>query len=142
MSSTWFLAFIILVLIELCTVSLVSIWFAVGALITFICSYFISEFYIQMIIFITSSIISLLLTKKFVKKVVKKEPEKTNLDRAVGKIGIITEEIKSKNDLGEVKVDGKKWSCYSTKKILKDSKVEILSIDGVKLKVREIKEDL
>ena len=53
---------------------------------------------------------------------------------------IVTEEI-TRFKIGEVKVDGKRWSALSTKKILKGSKVEILSIDGVKLHVKEVKEE-
>ena len=54
--------------------------------------------------------------------------------------GVVTETI-TNNNVGEVKVDGKKWSAISTKKITTGSKVEILAIDGVKLKVKEIKEE-
>ena len=53
--------------------------------------------------------------------------------------GIVTEEI-SRNVIGEVKVDGKKWSASSNKKIPKDSIVKILGIDGVKLKVEKVEE--
>ena len=47
----------------------------------------------------------------------------------------------NKLEPGEVKVDGKKWSAISNKKINVGSKVEILSIDGVKLLVKETKID-
>ena len=139
MSFTWMLVFLALVFIELITVALVSIWFAVGALAAFITSLFIDSIYIQLAVFVVVSIISLLLTRKIVNKIDnKKEP--TNLDRVIGRIGIVTEKI-TKLEPGEVKVDGKKWSAISTKKINIGSKVEILSIDGVKLKVKEIEEE-
>ncbi len=138
MSFTWMIVFLILLFIELVTVNLVSIWFAVGALFSFFVSYFIDLLYVQIIVFIVVSSISLLLTRKIVDKM-KGNKEATNLDRVIGKIGIVTCEI-TKLEPGEVKVDGKKWSAISTKKISVGSKVEILSIDGVKLKVKEIKE--
>ena len=50
--------------------------------------------------------------------------------------GIVTEEITKKRP-GEVKVDGKKWTAISDKKIKIDSTVRVLEIDGVKLKVEE-----
>ncbi len=139
MSFTWMIVFLILVFVELATVNLVSIWFAVGALCSFIVSYFIDLIYIQIITFIVVSSISLLLTRRIVDKL-KIKKVATNLDRVIGKIGIVTVEI-TKLEPGEVKVDGKKWSAISTKKISVGSKVEILSIDGVKLKVKEIKEE-
>ena len=50
--------------------------------------------------------------------------------------GIVTEKI-SKNNPGEVKVDGKRWSAISTEKINVNDEVLIEAIDGVKLKVRK-----
>ena len=137
---SWLIVFIVLIIVELATVNLVSIWFAIGALITAVCSIFITEPIILSSIFVTTSILALILTKKAMKKLLKKETIPTNVDRIIGKIGKVTKEI-SKLEPGEVKVDGKYWTAIADKKIKKDSKVEILTIDGVKLKVKEIKEE-
>ena len=53
--------------------------------------------------------------------------------------GIVTEKI-TKFEIGEVKVDGKKWSAISDDDIEVGTTIIVLSIDGVKLKVRK-KED-
>ena len=140
MTFTWMVLFLVLIIIEILTVALVSIWFAIGALASFIASFWIDSLWIQLAIFVVVSTISLLLTRKIVAKFKINDGEKTNLDRVIGKIGIVTEDI-DKLVVGEVKVDGKKWSAISDKKINVGSKVEILSIDGVKLKVKEVKED-
>ena len=140
MSLTWMIIFIILILIELCTVNLVSIWFAVGSLASFILSFWVSDITWQIAMFVGVSFISLLLTRKIVQKLRGGKIIRTNLDRVIGQIGIVTEEI-TKLEPGEVKVDGKKWSAISSKKINVGSKVEILSIDGVKLNVKEVKEE-
>ncbi len=140
MSFTWMIIFIILILIELSTVNLVSIWFAIGALGSFILSFWVNDITWQIAVFVAVSTIALLLTKNFVKKVRGEEMTPTNLDRVIGKIGIVTEEI-NKLEPGEVKVDGKRWSAISTKKVKVGSKVEILSIEGVKLNVKEVKEE-
>ena len=140
MSFTWMIIFIILVLIELCTVNLVSIWFAIGALASFVLSFWVSDITWQIAMFVGVSFISLLLTRKIVSKVRGGEVVRTNLDRVIGQVGIVTEEI-TKLEPGEVKVDSKKWSAISSKKIKVGSKVEILSIDGVKLNVKEVKEE-
>ena len=50
--------------------------------------------------------------------------------------GIVTEEIK-KNSIGEIKVDGKRWSAISNMKILVGENVKVLKIDGVKLIVEK-----
>lgn len=74
-----------------------------------------------------------ILQKKLIKN------EKTNLDRVVGMKGIITEEI-TENNIGEVKVDGKKWSAVSKHPIKKGEFVKILKINGVKLEVESWEE--
>lgn len=140
MSFTWMVLFIVLILIEIFTINLVSIWFAIGALASFVISFWINSTTWQIATFVGVSFLSLLLTRGFVKKVRGGKIEATNLDRVIGKIGIVTEEI-TKLEPGEVKVDGKRWSAISTKRIKIDSKVEILSIDGVKLNVKEVKEE-
>lgn len=139
MTLFWLVLFVILSLFELVTVNLVSIWFAIGAIITTFVSLATDNIMIHLAVFTISSILLLLLTKPFVKKMKKREEVPTNLDMVVGKTGVVTEKIE-KDGIGEVKVLGKKWSAYSDKEVEENSKVKVLSINGVKLKVEEIKE--
>ena len=139
MTLFWLVLFVILALFELVTVNLVSIWFSLGALITTFVSLVTDNLMIHLAVFTISSILLLLLTKPFVKKMKKREGVPTNLDMVIGKTGVVTEKIE-KDGIGEVKVLGKKWSAYSDKEIEENSKVKVLSINGVKLKVEEIKE--
>ena len=73
MALFWFVFFLGLLLIEISTVNLVSIWFAVGALVSCIVSLFVDSLYAQVFAFILTSIITLLITKPFVKKVRKRK---------------------------------------------------------------------
>ena len=139
MTLFWLVLFVILALFELVTVNLVSIWFSLGALITTFVSLATDNLMIHLAVFTISSILLLLLTKPFVKKMKKRDIVPTNLDRVIGKVGVVTEKIE-KDGIGEVKVLGKKWSAYSDKEVEENSKVKVLSINGVKLKVEEIKE--
>ena len=139
MTLFWLVLFVVLALFELATVNLVSIWFSLGALIATFVSLATDNLMIHLAVFTISSILLLLLTKPFVKKMKKREGVPTNLDMVIGKTGVVTEKIE-KDGIGEVKVLGKKWSAYSDKEIEENSKVKVLSINGVKLKVEEIKE--
>jgi hypothetical protein len=139
MTLFWLVLFVVLSLFELATINLVSIWFAIGAIVTTFVSLVTDNIMIHLAVFTIISILLLLLTKPFVKKMKKTDVVPTNLDRVIGKVGVVTETIE-KNGIGEVKVLEKKWSAYSDKEITENSKVKILSINGVKLKVEEIKE--
>lgn len=139
MTLFWLVLFVVLSLFELATINLVSIWFAIGAIVTTFVSLVTDNIMIHLAVFTIISILLLLLTKPFVKKMKKTDVVPTNLDRVISKVGVVTETIE-KNGIGEVKVLEKKWSAYSDKEITENSKVKILSINGVKLKVEEIKE--
>lgn len=135
----WLCLFIILAIIELATVNLITIWFALGALASCICSLLTTNFVIQLAVFVIISLLSLILTKPFLKKIKHKEIIKTNLDRVIGKTGIVSKEITPLIP-GEIHVDGKYWTAISDKPIQKDCLVEIKAIEGVKLRVIERKE--
>lgn len=132
----WLLIVLILSFVEVITINLVTIWFVFGGLIALGLSFVIDSFYIQFMIFGISGLVIMLFTRPLLNKLLKKEKEATNLDRVIGMTGVVTEEI-SKNKVGEVKVDGKKWSATSSVKILEGEEVEIVAIDGVKLKVKK-----
>jgi len=134
----WLGIVIFLGILEVATVGLVSIWFVISGIVSLILSFFVDSFAIQFGVFVLLGLILMLTTRKTLSKYFEKT-EKTNLDRVVGMQGIVTEDIE-KNGIGEVKVDGKKWSAVADEEIKKGSIVKILKIDGVKLKVEVWKE--
>ena len=135
---TWLAIVICLAILEMSTVSLVSIWFVLSGLLAMIASLFIANITIQIGIFVIFGLIFMLLTRKFVKKAVPKKI-KTNLDRIVGMEGIVTEKI-TKSHPGEVKVDGKRWTAVADKSIPEGSIVKILEINSTKLTVERMEE--
>ena len=136
----WLMLMIVLAIIEAFTINLVTIWFAFGALVTAFVALITTNMDIQLSVFVFTSIISLIATRPIITRLKNDEITPTNLDRVIGKIGLVTEEI-TKLEPGEVKVDGKRWSAVSKNQIQKDRKVEILSIDCVKLHVKEVEEE-
>jgi len=132
----WFIAFLVLLFIEVITINLVTIWFAVGALAAFITSLITESFIIQMIVFLVVSVIALLITKPLIKKFKGFQVTPTNFDRVIGQEGEVTKKI-SKNEYGEVKVFGNTWTAYSKQTIKEGEKVKVLDIEGVKLIVEK-----
>lgn len=132
----WLVLVIVLSFVEIATVSLVSIWFVASGIVTMILSFFIEDTAIITTIFILLGIFLLVISRPIVNKLRSKDNEKTNLDRIIGETAIVTEDIK-KNVVGEVKVDGKRWSAVSKEKCLKGDTVKVLKIDGVKLIVEK-----
>lgn len=134
MAYGWFIAFIVLLFIELATVNLVSIWFAVGSLAAFITTFFTDNIIIQVGVFIVVSIISLILTKPIIKKFKANEVVPTNSDRVIGKRAEVVKKI-TEDEYGEVKVLGSVWTASAKETFEVGQKVKVKAIDGVKLVV-------
>lgn len=132
----WFIAFLVFVFIELITVTLVTIWFAIGAIAAVITTFFTDSVVIQSIVFVVVSVLSLIITKPLVKKFKKFDITPTNSDRVIGKVGDVTKKI-SPNKYGEVKVFESIWTAKSDEEIKVGEKVKVLSIEGVKLIVKK-----
>ena len=138
MGYSWLAVILILSYIEIVTVNLVTVWFIASALVALVISFFVDSFLIQFGVFVILGVILLITTRKTLVRLLAKDKHKTNLDRVVDMEGIVTEKI-SKNNPGEVKVDGKKWTAISDDTIEEGKTVKILKIEGVKLIVKEEK---
>ena len=132
----WLVLAIVLGLIEAFTVNLVSIWFVISSILAMITSIFTDNLYIQIGVFVIIGILLMPLSKKIYNKI-KKNNVSTNIDRIIGMTGVVTEDI-TKDTIGEVKVDGKRWSAYSSDNINKGEVVKVVKINSVKLYVERI----
>ena len=131
----WFIIALILGIIEILTTNLVSIWFVISSLITMLISFITDSIVIQIGVFVLVGVLLMPISKKIYNKM-KVNNVTTNFDRIIGMKGIVTSDI-TKDNIGEVKVDGKRWSAYSDTYISKDEPVRVLSINSVKLKVEK-----
>lgn len=132
----WLVLIIVLTIIEIATVNLLTVWFVISGIVAMILSFFIDDVAIVSTIFALLGLFLLLISRPIVRKIRANESEKTNLDLIIGATGVVTEEIK-RNVIGEVKVDGKKWSAISNKKIAVGEEVIVEKIEGVKLIVKK-----
>lgn len=132
----WLVVIVLLVFLEVSTVNLVCVWFILSGLVSLILSFFIDSFYIEFAVFVVLGLILMILTRPILIKKFAHKNVKTNSDRVLGMEGVVTEEI-TKLKVGEVKVDGKRWSAVSDEKIEVGTTIIVESIDGVKLVVRK-----
>ena len=117
MNVVWFFLFLLLLILEIATVNLVSIWFAIGALFAFATSFFTNSILVQVIVFILASGCSLMITKPIVKKMRKREIHFTNADRIIGKKGLVLRriEIEEGEEVVVERIDGVKIWVKKTK---------------------------
>ncbi len=135
----WTLVLVISVIVEAITIDLVSIWFAVGALIALIGEFLGLSQTLQIIVFVIVSLVCIFISRPLAKKYLRGNIVKTNLDRIIGKHCLVTETITADHK-GEVKVMGNLWAATSlnNEKIQIGEYAEVVSIEGSHVIVKKL----
>ena len=138
----WLVLMIVFLVTEAATTTLVSIWFAAGALAGMIIAAIGLPIWLQILVFLAVSGIILLLAKPLMERMVNQQTVKTNADRVIGALGNAVEDIDNLSAKGQVDVLGQLWSARSESgsPIPKGSTIRVISIQGVKLLVEKIEE--
>ena len=139
----WLLIFIVLLVIEIGTMGLTTIWFAGGALSAFIMGIIGFGTGVQIAVFSIVSIVLLVSTRPIALKYFNKERQKTNAESLIGKQALVLEEVDTLHNKGVVEVNGQEWSAKTEEPsgvIAKNTVVTIEGIQGVKLIIKEKEE--
>lgn len=131
----WAFVFIALIVLELTTLQLISIWFSIGALAAFFSVFLSLNFTGQLLVFTAISVLLLLITRPILKKASVRNPVKTNADADVGKTASVIEEVNNALGTGRATFGGVDWIAVSADQsvIPKGSIVKIEQIQGAKL---------
>ena len=143
-STTWLILVVVMLVIEIITLGLTTLWFAGGALVAFIASLCGAPLIVQIILFIVVSIILLLVTRPLAVKYFNKDRIRTNAESLIGARAIVISEIDNLQGIGQVTVGGQEWSAKakdSQRNFQPGEVVDIVEIQGVKLIVEESKEE-
>ncbi len=137
----WGLVLAVAAVAELVTLNLVSIWFAVAALIAMIAALLGASLMVQFILFAVCSIVGFLIFTLLIRpKISKRVPTPTNADRILNKEGVVTDTINSTTGGGLIRVEGQIWSARTEEEgfIAKGSQVRVVNIRGVKAIVEPV----
>ena len=140
----WLGLFIILIVIELFTVGLTTIWFAGGALTAMIAGIFGADILAQILIFLAVSCVLLIFTRPWAMKHLNQKRVKTNYESEIGKIIKLTEKVDNRNQTGKSIVDGQEWTVRSKddREILEEGTLaKVIAVSGVKLIVEKYEEE-
>lgn len=138
----WLIALVVLLIIEIITLGLTTIWFAGGALIAFLAALTGMSTIVQVIIFLVVSFVLLFFTRPIAAKYFNTNRIRTNSESLIGQEAKVTMKIDNFNQQGMVIVNGQEWSARSADdQIIEPEKpVKIVQISGVKLIVKEKEE--
>ena len=131
----WLIAMVIFLAAEAATVTLVSIWFAVGALTAIVVALLGGGLGVQVTVFLIVATVLLISLRTVVRKYLKPHMTRTNVDSVVGSTGIVTVSINNVSALGQVAIGGMEWSARSTggSVIPEGTMVRVDRIEGVKV---------
>lgn len=136
----WLVILIILVVIEIFTLGLTTIWFAGGALVAILVAALGGPVWLQIIIAAVVSAVLLFFTRPIAMRYFNRDRERTNAESLVGRQAIVVSEINNLQGIGQVTINGMEWTARSIMdgQIIEPGEVVIIrGINGVKLLVED-----
>lgn len=136
----WLVIVAVMLIIEIFTMGLTTIWFSIGALASAIAAAFGAPLGIQILLFVAVSLLVMFLVRPFAMRVVNKERMKTNIEAVVGEQAVVQETIDNLKEQGKVIFRGVDWMARSIDNSLipEGELVQIEEVSGVKLVVKKV----
>ena len=131
----WLVAMIVFILAEASTVTLVSVWFAAGALAAVAVALVGGGVGLQVTVFLATASLLLILLRNAVRKYFQPRIVRTNVDAIAGTTGLVITPINNVAALGRVKLNGMEWSARSTdgSHIPEGALIRVDRVEGVKV---------
>lgn len=138
----WLVLLIVFLLAEASTVTMISLWFAAGALVAMIANFFGAKIWLQVVLFFVVSGVLLILLRPLSKKYFMPKLLRTNVDAVINSVGRVTDQIDNVNATGQVKLGAMVWTARSTDgdPIPEGTLVKVDKIEGVKVFVTPVSE--
>ena len=120
---------------EAATVTVVSLWFAAGALAAMAAALLGAGIWLQVGVFLAVSAVALTALRPLVRKYLTPRLTATNIDAVIGSVGIVTADIDNVASSGQVKLNGMEWTARSSSgsTLAKGTRVCVDRIEGVKV---------
>lgn len=135
---TWIIVALVCGAIEIFTVGFWFLYLAISALIVAlgISINWFPQIETQLLVFAFLTILLVIFTRPLVIKLIKSNDTASNVQSLIGQKGISIEKI-IPLQFGQVKLNGEIWTAISSEEIEAATLVEVVAIEGVKLKVQK-----
>lgn len=136
----WLGLMILFLIAEGATVSLVSLWFAAGAVVAMFAALLGAGVWLQTGLFLAVSGALLLMLRPIVRRYLVPKITATNVDSLVGATGLVTAAIDNVTASGQVKLGAMEWTARSTtgENIPQGALIRVDRIEGVKVYVTPV----
>ena len=109
----WIIVLVAGIILEAATFTLISMWFAIGAVAAIIAAGAGAGTAVQVVVFFAVSFISLAATRPLLKKIMPKKYVPTNGELDIGKTAQVIETICAEKSTGRVRLEGIDWGAVS-----------------------------
>lgn len=136
----WLVLMVVFLITEASTVTLVSLWFAAGALAAMLIGLMGGAVWLQILAFLAVSVILLTALRPLVRKYFTPRLTATNVDSVIGSTGLVTAPIDNVSASGQVKLGAMYWTARATdgSPISEGTLVKVDKIEGVKVFVSPV----
>ncbi|MDO5400105.1 MAG: NfeD family protein [Eubacteriales bacterium] len=133
----WLVLLVVFLAAEAATVTMISLWFAAGALAALVVALFHGALWLQIAVFVVVSAVLLAALRPLSRRLVAPRAVKTNVDAVIGAEGLVTEAIDNVTAQGQVKLGAMVWSARSTSgdPIPVGQRIKADRVEGVKVYV-------
>lgn len=135
----WLILVAVMLVIEIFTMGLTTIWFSLGAVAAAIAAGIGTPLWVQILLFCVVSVVIMILVRPFALKVMDRSKTRTNIDEVIGKQAEVIETINNQKEQGRVRFRGVEWmarsvdeSCMAVGEV-----VTVEAVSGVKLLVKK-----
>ena len=136
----WLVLLVTFLVVEAATVTLVSLWFAAGALLALLSSLLGAVVWLQVAVFLVTTAVALAALRPVARKFIHPKVTATNVDAVIGATGLVTVSVDNVTAAGQVKLGSMVWSARSTSgdPIPQGTLVRADRIEGVKVFVTPV----
>lgn len=137
----WLVLLVLFLIVEASTVTMLSLWFAGGALVALAASLLHWPLWLQITLFLAVSAALLAALRPMAKKHFTPKLAKTNVDAVIGTQGYVTAPIDNMTATGTVKLGSMEWTARSADgtPIAVGTLVRANRVEGVKVFVTPVK---
>ncbi len=135
----WGVLIVVSIIVELITDELTIIWGTVGAIFAFLAALLHTDVWIQLLVFVVFTTLTIIVSKPIIKKYAQKEVIRTNADRIIGMVAVVSEPFENGN-VGKVTVNGQVWRAVSAsnEQFFEGEKVKVEGLSGTKVIISKI----
>ena len=130
--TTWLIFAAIMIVVEIVTLGLSTIWFAGGALLSAIAAGFDAEAWLQVLIFMVGSIIMVLMLRPLAKKRLNVHIVPTNAESLIGTKVKVTK-LTDKDGIAVTKINDVEWRLVYEGAVNVGDELVVKGIEGTKL---------